>query len=157
MNQHDVNAQEGTQKVKSSDHQVNIRHCVFILTSPGVKMSLMSNIMYNITPRPVAPFLWGLSESPPQFASGGEACERTLVKHSIISAPSPRSIKGPFQNTVLHSASFAVSITTAEGWKNVLYNLQDSIQTREHTAAAHTHLSGNTHTHNYTLTTAWHI
>lgn len=78
---------------------------------------------------------------------------KTSVKHGIITARSPWSIKGPFQNTVLHSASFAVSITTMKGWKNVLYNLQDSIQTRKHIRQLQTctyaslSRKGNTHTH----------
>ena len=103
---------------------------------------------------------------------------KTWVKQGIITLWCPWSIKGPFQNTDLHPASSAVSITTMKGWKNVLYNLQDSIltintcththtrtrtHTHTHTTAAYVHLCihqlpGNTHTHTHTHTHkgCWH-
>lgn len=48
------------------------------------------------------------------FSDGRGACER-LVKNGIITARSPWSIKGPFQNTVLHSASFCCFHNNHEG------------------------------------------
>lgn len=115
------------------------------------------------------------------FLTGRGACWKTLVKHGIITATSPRSIKGPFQKHSFYIRSpSAVSITTMKGWKDVLYNLQDSIpaiktltqqlHTCTYTYASvscqQTHPPGllksvkkhtHTHTPNYAQTTVWHI